>query len=167
MISLLDPRFTYTFQCIGLDGQVRWEWTQGNLIPTQGRDYIEAAAMRGGSQFSTWYISLYSGSYTPQLTDTAANYAANATEITTAYSETSRQVLTPDAAGSGSYVNTGSPAVFTFTADTTIRGGGIHSNAVKGGTTGILLSIVAAPTPKIVANGEQLRVIAGLSLASS
>ena len=166
MIEIFDPHFVYTFQYYHPNGQPGWRWVQRNLIPTAGRDYMIAAAMAGGSQFSTWYISLYSGSYTPQLTDTAANYPANATEITTAYSETNRQTLVPDAPGSGSYTNAGTPAIFTFTTATTVRGGGLHSNSVKGGTTGILLSIVAAPSPKAVEAGGQLKVITGLSLAS-
>jgi hypothetical protein len=57
--------------------------------------------------------------------------------------------------------------VFTFTTTTTVQGGGLHSNAVKGGTTGILISAVAAPSPKTVAAGEVLQVIAGLALTSS
>ena len=166
MIDIFDPHFVYTFQYYHPNGQPGWRWVQHNLIPTAGRDYIIAAAMAGGSQFSTWYLSLYSGSYTPQLTDTAANYVANATEITTAYSEANRPTLVPDAAGSGSYTNAGTPAVFTFTSATTVRGGGLHSNSVKGGTTGILLSIVAAPSPRAVEAGGQLKVTAGLSLAS-
>lgn len=166
MIDIFDPHFVYTFQYYHPNGQPGWWLVQRNLIPTQGRDYIFSSALLGGSQFSTWYLSLYSGSYTPQLTDTAANYVANATEITSAYSEANRPTLVPDAPGSGIYANSGSPAVFTFTADTTVRGGGLHSNSVKGGTTGILLSIVAAPSPKAVEAGGQLKVTSGLSLAS-
>ena len=167
MIDVFEPHFIYTFRCFDRHQNLRWEWTKRNLIPTQGRDYIIAAAMLTGSQFGSWYLSIYSGAYTPQLTDTAANYPANATEITTSYSETTRPLLVPDAPGSGSYTNVGSPAVFTCTVAMTVRGGGLHSNSVKGGTTGILLSNVAAPTPKTVNPGEVLQVIAGLSLASA
>lgn len=167
MIEIFEPHFVYTFRCFDRHGDLRWEWTKRNLIPAAGRDYIIAAAMSGGSQFSTWYISLFSGAYTPQSTDTAANYPANATEITTAYSEANRPTLTPDAPGSGLYTNTGTPATFTFTTTTTVQGGGLHSNSVKGGTTGVLVSVVAAPSPKGVNAGEVLQVIAGLALTSS
>ena len=167
MIDTLNMGLVYTFRCLDTRGRLRLEWTEHNLIPTGGRDYVMAAAFLTGSQFGSWYLSIYSGAYTPQLTDTAATYPANATEITTAYSEASRPALVPDAPGSGSYTNVGSPAVFTFTATTTVRGGGLHSNAVKGGTTGILASIVAAPTPKTVNAGETLQVIAGVALASA
>ncbi|TFZ81386.1 hypothetical protein [Candidatus Macondimonas diazotrophica] len=167
MIELFDPHFVYTFRCFDRHGRLKWEWTEKNLIPNAGRDYIIAAAFSAGSQFGTWYISLYSGAYTPQLTDTAANYPANATEITTAYSEANRPTLVPDAPGSGLYTNAASPAVFTFTATTTVQGGGLHSNSVKGGTTGILASVVAAPSPKTVNAGDVLNVIAGVALTSS
>lgn len=167
MIDLFSPHFVYTFRCFDPHGCLKWEWTEKNLIPTAGRDYIIAAAFAAGSQFGTWYISLYSGAYTPQLTDTAANYPSNATEITTAYSEANRPTLVPDAPGSGLYTNTGSPAVFTFTTTTTVQGGGLHSNSVKGGTTGILVSVVSAPSPKTANAGDVLNVIAGVALTSS
>ena len=167
MIDAFEPHFIYTFRCFDRHHNLRWEWTEKNLIPTAGRDYIIAAAMLGGSQFITWYISLYSGAYTPQATDTAANYPANATEITSAYSQAARPTLVPDAPGSGLFVNAGTPAVFSFTTTTTVHGGGLHSNSVKGGTTGVLVSCVAAPSPKTVNAGETLQVIAGLALTSS
>jgi hypothetical protein len=167
VVEIFSPHFVYTFRCLDRHRNVRWEWTERNLIPSAGRDYIVAAAMSGGSQFSTWFISLFSGAYTPQSTDTAANYPGNATEIVSQYSEANRPTLVPDAPGSGLYVNAGTPATFTFTATTTVQGGGMHSNSVKGGTTGVLVSIVAAPSPKVVQAGEVLQVIAGLSLTSS
>ena len=158
--------FVYTFQCIGTDGRIRWELTQKNLMPNESRNYLMAAGLLGGPQFSTWYIGLYSGSYTPVVGDTMAAFPASATEITAGYSETVRQTLVPDAAGTGTYANVGSPAVFSFTAPVTVRGGFISSNSVKGGTTGVLLSAVLAGTAKSIAAGEQLKVVAGLSLAT-
>ena len=61
MIETFNPHFVYTFRCFDRHNNLCWEWTEKNLIPTAGRDYIVAAALSGGSQFSTWYISLYSG----------------------------------------------------------------------------------------------------------
>lgn len=57
--------------------------------------------------------------------------------------------------------------MFTFTSPVTVQGGGLHSNSVKGGTTGILVSVVAAPSPKPVVAGDVLNVIAGVALTSS
>ena len=167
MIETAQLGFVYTFQGIDRDGKIKWEWTEHNILPDEGRDYLLNAGLLIGSQFGSWYISIYSGSYTPQSTDTAANYASRATEITSGYSETSRVLLVPDALSGGTYANVGSPAVFTFTGPVTVRGGGIHSAAGKGSTTGVLLSIVAAPSPKFFDTGEQLKVISGLTLTSA
>ena len=167
MIDVTRAGFVYTFQGIDRDGKIKWEWTEHNILPDEGRDYLLNAGLLIGSQFGSWYVSIYSGSYTPQSTDTAANYASRATEITSEYSEANRILLVPDALSGGTYANIGSPAVFTFTGPVTVRGGGIHSAAGKGATTGVLLSIVAAPSPKSFDTGEQLKVIAGLTLTSA
>lgn len=167
MIDIAKLGFVYTFQCIGIDGRIRWQTTQHNLLPNEGRNYLMAAGLLGGAQFSTWYIGLYSGSYTPVVGDTMATFPASATEITTDYSESVRQTLVPGAPGTGAYSNADSPAIYTFTAGLTVRGGFISSNAVKGGTTGVLLSAVLAGVAKPVLAGEQLRVIAGLELVTA
>ena len=137
-----------------------------NIIPDQGRDYLLNAGLLLGSQFNSWFIGLYEGSYAPVAGDTMATFVASATEITAAYSEAARVALVPDALAAGVYVNAASPAVFTFTAEKTVRGGFISSGSVKGGTTGILLSAVLSSSPKVVAAGESLRVTSGLSLVT-
>jgi hypothetical protein len=92
-----------------------------------------------------------------------ANFIAAATE-TQAYGEATRVPIVPDAIVDGVYVNGASPAIFTFTAEKAIRGGFITSSPVKGGQSGVLISAVLAPSPKIVEATEQLRVTAGLAL---
>lgn len=158
--------FEYKFECFGADGRLKWGFTEHNIIPNEGRDYILNAALLLGPQFSNWYIGLYEGAHAPQATDTMAGFVAAATEIATAYNEAARPALTHDALAGGVYANSASPAVFTFNAPKTVRGGFISSGAVKGGTTGILLSAVLAPSPKDVIAGDQLRVTAGLSLVT-
>ncbi|MGE4338838.1 MAG: hypothetical protein AB7E55_23095 [Pigmentiphaga sp.] len=158
--------FKYTFECFDAQGRLKWEFTEHNLIPDEGRDYILNAALLAGSQFSSWYIGLYEGAHTPAVDDDMAGFPATATEITTAYSEATRGLIVPDALAAGVYVNSAAPNTFTFTAAKTVRGGFISSGSVKGGTTGVLLSAVLASSPKVVAAGESLRVTAGLSLVT-
>lgn len=166
MKSLAKIGFVYRFEHLSVDGDVLSIDETHNLIPDQGRDYLLNAGLLAGSQFSNWYVGIYEGSYAPQPTDTMATFAAAATEITTAYSETSRGRLVPDALAGGVYANAATPLTFTFTTATAVRGGFISSGSVKGGTTGVLLSAVLASSPKSVGIGESLRVTAGLSLVT-
>lgn len=162
-ISKAKIGFRYKFECLDAQGRPKWEFEQDNLIPDGGIEYILAAAVMGGAQFSNWYIGLYEGAYAPQAADTMANFIAAATETQT-YTETTRPVLVPDVLSGGIFINGNEPAIFTFNANKTLRGGFIASNPVKGGQTGILLSAVLAPSPKPVESGDQLRVTAGLAL---
>lgn len=158
--------FVYLFKCIGLDGKIRWEERMENIIPNEGRDYILNAALNGGSQYSTWYIGLFEGSYTPVAGDGAATFPGSATE-TTAYTSSTRPVLNDGALVSGLWANVASPASFVFSADKTIRGGFISSLATKGGVSGVLLSAVLGSSPKSVDSGETLQVTSGLTLITA
>jgi hypothetical protein len=165
-ISKCRIGFKYKFECFDTLGNLKWDFTENNMIPDEGRDYILNVALLGGSQFSSWYIGLYEGAHSPATGDNMSAFPATATEITTAYSESTRVLIVPDALTNGVYVNGAAPATFTFTAAKTVRGGFISSGSVKGGTTGVLLSAVLASSPKTVAAGESLRVTAGLSLVT-
>lgn len=164
MIEKTKGGFTYTLECIGVDGKTKWKDTFHNLLPDVGRDYIMGAAMNGSSQFTTWYIGLYENARTPVTGDTMVTLLADAGE-TTDYGAT-RLTLTPDSLSGGVWSNAGSPAQATFTASATIRGGFITSGSTVGSTTGLLLSAALASTAKTVAAGEILRVTAGWSLTS-
>ena len=159
--------FVFHFECISPTGEVLWIAREENIIPDEGRDYILNAALNAGAQFSTWYIGLYEGSYAPQAGDTMALFPSSgvANEILT-YSEANRVALVDEPLSGGLFANSVTMADFTFTANKTVRGGFISSGATKGGTTGVLLSAVQSSSPKIVASGEILRVVAGLSLVT-
>ena len=166
MMNLVNAGFRYFCTAYDVRGRERDRWIMDNLLPEEGILYFLSSSLRGGTQTSTWYISLYSGSYTPTSTVTAATYNSLATEVTSQYDETNRVTLVPDPAGTTTYANIASPAIFTFNTDVTIRGAAVHSVATKGGTTGTLLSCTAAPSPKTMSAGEQLKVIAGLGLVN-
>jgi hypothetical protein len=159
--------FEYKFEILDRFGRVRDTSIEYNLIPDEGRDYLLTAALLAGSQFSNWFIGLYDGAYSPVAGDTMATFPASASELTTEYSEATRQGLTPNVLAAGVYSNVDTPAVFTFASETTVRGGFISSGSVKGGTTGVLLSAVLASSPKLVEAGESLRVITGLTLITA
>lgn len=157
--------FVYSWECVDAHGRKKWAMQSKNLIPNVGRDYILNAALNGGVQFSTWYIGLYEANRTPIATDTMASFIADCQEITTYTSTGGLRLELQDAPLSdGIWSNATSPAEFTFTATKTVRGGFISSNAVQGATAGLLLSAVQNSSPKVVENGEILRVVAGLTL---
>jgi hypothetical protein len=137
-----------------------------NLLPLEGRNHMWDVTTHAGSQVSTWYLALFEGNYTPVSTDTAANFAANTTECT-AYTEATRPVWVEAAPSSGVITNAASLAVFTMNATKTVYGSALLSSSVKGGTAGILLSIVRFSVAKPAVSGDVLQIAHPLTLVSS
>ena len=116
-----------------------------NLLPTEGLNHILRVALSNTAKLNTFYLSLFSGAYTPVAGLTAATYPAAATEITSGtegYSEATRRTWTPAAAATGAIDNVASKAAFTIATATTvtIRGAALVSDSVKGATTGVIIS---------------------------
>lgn len=158
--------FVYTLECVGADGKTKWVEEFHNLLPDVGRDYIMNAAMNGGSQYSTWYIGLYANQRTPVVGDTMTTLIADCGEIS-AYSGGARKELADDALSGGIFSNAGTPAEFTFTAQTTVRGGFISSGSVINNNSGLLLSAGLLPTAKTLEAGEILKVTIGWSMTAA
>jgi len=98
---------------------------------------------------TNYYIGLFSGDYTPVLTETGATIATSATELLTEYDEATRVLYVPGAGGAvaGVNSNTASKAVFTFNATVDVWGCFvIADDDVKGGTTGVLVRVDRFPT---------------------
>lgn len=165
MNSYAKAGFRYDFEQIR-DGVVVDQWSENNLMPTDGIDYILGAAILGAAQVSQWHLVPYEGAYTPLPTDDAANLPADATECTT-YSGATRPLLVLAANGPGVVDNSASRAELTFTAAKTVHGVFISSNPAKGSTTGVVPSAVRFASPKTVASGDILRVRTGLQIASA
>jgi hypothetical protein len=163
---MAEQGFIYTVECIDKDGNVKWTEQVHNIIPTEGWNYFINAAMANAVRYSSWYVGLYVNNYAPVAGDTMATLAVSGSE-SVAYSEPNRPAFTLDPVANGLVTNYIAPAEFTFTADTTLRGGFITSSSVKGGTTGLLLSAALFSTPRSVLTGEGLRVKAGVQLTSS
>lgn len=126
-----------------------------NKIVNEGIAYFQSLA--AGGSLASYYFSLYSGTYTPVATETAATYPTNAVEITSAYNETARPTCTLEQ--SGTTLASTVSGTFTFNATTTVKGLAILTSSTKGGTTGSLLSIVNDPSGgTTVSSGSQLVV---------
>lgn len=118
----------------------KWAESAHNLIPVEGLNHLLDVAMHGSTAVGTWYVAPFSGNITVQSTLTAATFAATTTELTTQYSEATRQAYVETAASSGSNNNTSNPATVTAaSSNVTIWGAGILSTSTKGDTN-------AAPT---------------------
>lgn len=157
----------YWTEMIDADGNVieRFGAEVLNLVPTEGLNHMLNVVLKGAAQVPTWYIGLYEGDYTPVPSITAATLPAAATECV-GYDSATRVEFVEGSVSAGSVDNATALAEFTFNADVTVRGAFISSSAVKGSTTGVLLSVVRFPSPKPQTIGSVLRVMAGPTVTS-
>lgn len=135
-----------------------------NILPTEGLNNALDTWLGNVAKPAGWYIALYSGAITPDATWTAANFASNATEITSAtegYSQATRpQWVQAAAAAAGVIDNIGGEAAFTIVCTTTINvnGVGMLSSNTRGGTGGKLASAARYATTRVLANGDNYEV---------
>jgi len=135
-----------------------------NLLPTEGLNHVLDVWAGGVAKPAGWYIPLYSGAVAPDATWTAANFTANATEITSqteGYSEATRPQFVPGAAAAnGSIDNIGSEAAYTIVCTTTINVNGVAFLTVntRGGTTGKLGSAARYGSTRVLSNGDAYEV---------
>ena len=64
-MELYRPGFVFTVEHLAADGRVLSVETIHNIMPTLGLNYMLGATFKGGSQYTTWYLGLFSNSYTP------------------------------------------------------------------------------------------------------
>lgn len=157
----------YTHDVNGADVRV-----DTNIVVIEGLTHILDVVLHGVSAIPTWYCGLFSANVTPANTWTAANFAANATEITSnteGYSETTRQVFVEDPAYNASITNVSNKSAFTIATATTVTvwGVGLLSSDVKGGTTGTLMSAAKFNAQRILYNTDVFNVGYTLALTSS
>lgn len=159
----------FKITCHDSQGNLKWEAESRNLVVNVGLQYMNAAALGGGSQVTTWYIGLYgaASSNNPAAGDTMLSHIGW-TEIT-AYSNATRPTCTFGTATTADpsvITNTSSPAAFNINGTTVVGGAFLTSNNTKGGTTGTLFSAAdfAAPGDRSVASGDTLNVTYTFSL---
>ncbi|RST54106.1 hypothetical protein [Variovorax sp. DXTD-1] len=130
-----------------------------NRVPMEGLNFMLRVMFKQETVPPDWYIGLYEGDYTPDGSETAATFPTVATECT-AYTG-ARQPFVDGAVAGGATSNAASLAEFQFTADKTVMGAFMTSAAAKGSTSGVLLSVVRFPSPKVQVNGSKLQIFAG------
>lgn len=157
--------FTYRIEVEHADGRIERDAPVHNLLPAEGIAHMLGVTFKGAAQVPTWYIALFEGDYEPSPTTTAATFPAEATECT-AYTALQRVEFVEGAIAAGEIDNAASRAEFTMTSARTVYGGALLSSPVKGGGSGIAMSLVRFASPKKLEAGATLRVIAGTSLVS-
>lgn len=151
-------------------GKILDEETFKNLITYEGLDYALNALAHGGTQISAWYFAPFSDDHTPANGDTYAT--PGYTEITTLYTEATRQEW-GEGASSGQSITNAVAATITATGAVTVYGAGIvgggsaattKANTAGGGT---LLASGSFAASKTLANLETLDLTYTLNGASS
>lgn len=143
-----------------------------NLLTTEGLNHMLDTEFHDGTKVSTWYFGLFSGNVTVLNTWTAANFTANATEITSnteGYSETTRQAFVEAAASAAAITNSASKAAFTIATASSISvwGAGLLSSSVKGGTTGTLMSAAKFSAARTLYNTDVFNLGYTITLTST
>ena len=150
-----------------------------NIVTSEGLAHMLDVALHDAAKTATWYFRLFSANTTPLYSWTAANFTANATEITSnteGYSETTGQAFVEDdavAAGasstaSASITNSANKAAFTIATATSVSvwGAGLLSSSTKGGTTGTLMSASKFAAVRDLYNTDVFNLSYTLSLTS-
>lgn len=159
----------FTVECIGADGQVKWQEELKNLVVNEGLQDMNMKYFKGSSYTATWYIGLYgaAASNNPTANDTAASHPGF-TEIVP-YSNATRPAATFGTATTADpsvISNSAAPAVFTINATATVGGAFLISDSTKSGTAGVLFSAsdFVAPGDRNVASGDTIQISYQFSL---
>jgi len=137
-LAAMGRKNVWEFVCRDRDGKVKWRDTiEHNLVVNEGLDDSLDKHLKGSAYTAAFYILLTDGTPSVAAGDTMASHAGW-TEVT-AYDEATRQTATFGSVSGQSVDNSGSPAVFTISAnDTTVGGACLVTNNTKGGSTGTL-----------------------------
>lgn len=143
-----------------------------NLLPDEGLTYLLATGLGNGTKITSWYLALFGGSTTVAANWTGANFAANASEITSSsegYSEANRQIFTPGTATANTIDNLSSKAAFTIVTSSqlNVTGAGLLSNNVKGSTSGTLISATRFTSTRVLSNTDVFNLGYRVQLADS
>ncbi|KKS16792.1 MAG: hypothetical protein UU74_C0033G0024 [Candidatus Woesebacteria bacterium GW2011_GWA1_41_7] len=155
--------FIYTIEHVGVDGRTKSIEYVENIIHTLGRNYIIGAAFKGASQFTNWYLGAYGAARIPLAADTMITLMADCEELTS-YTGDTRLALTLSAVADGEMDTVAAPNIFEFPAGATVRGIFLTTNPTKGNNTGLLVSSIILPSPKVIDAGESLKVPADFTL---
>lgn len=157
--------FIYTVELLDRHKRIVERIEVENIVPTVGLNYLVGSSLLGASQFSAWYLGLFDNNFSPGASDTMTTLIAGCGENKD-YTGATRQAITFPAVSVGAVSTAADPNIFAFATAETIRGAFITTTAAWESTTGLLLSAVLFPSPKVVEAGGYLRVPVGFGLVS-
>lgn len=129
-----------------------------NVVVDEGRNHMLATEFAGGGVVPTWYIGIYTGTFSPDVSLTAAAITATATE-SEAYTESDRvEWIEVADTGNVKIDNSASPAVFNINGNVTIRGAFLVSVNTKSSQSGTLMACANFGTARALVNLDQLVV---------
>lgn len=154
--------------CKNPDGSVAWEQEFSNGTTDEGRSYMLESAFSTGSQNGLWYIGLISTSSFGSLStlDTAASHSGWVEN--TSYTEATRRQWSPDTPTSSAGATTltsSTPAVFTASASTSVKGAFLTSASAKSATTGTLWATGVFVSDQALITGQTLSITYQTSLS--
>lgn len=157
----------YLHDVNGLDEQF-----DPNLLPDEGLIYLLSVGLANGTKLAAWYLSIYSGNYTPLAGLTAASYPATASEITSnteGYTESTRPVWTPTAPATPLVDNLANKAAFTIAtaSSLTVNGAALLSEATKGAVTGKVVSATKFGTARTLYDTDVFNLAYRVTLTST
>jgi len=160
----------FHFKCFDAQGNLKWEESTHNLVVNVGLADMNDKYFSGVTYSAAWYLGLVDGpgaGNTYAAADTMASHAGWTEN--TGYSQSTRVAATfgsATVADPSVIDNTGSVAVFSINATSTIAGAFLTSDDTKSGTSGILFSVsnFQAPGDRSVVSGDTLNVTYQFSL---
>lgn len=151
------------------NGKIIDKFDSTNIVVDEGLNHMHNATFKGATQKATWYIGLYGNNYTPVAGATGITIAAASGELTTQYSEASRQTWNSVVADNV-IDNDASPATFTMAADDTIYGAFLVSESTKGGAvagTILMGASLFSSGSRTVLTGDEVVIKYKVTLTSS
>ena len=156
----------YTHWVAGYESEVM---TDKNLIPDEGLNHMLNVVLKGpsgdGTQITSWYLALHSGSGTPTAALTAANYNSTLNEITSSsegYTEATRVLWVGDAVDTVNteVINDTSPATFTIATASSlnVNGAAMLSASAKGATSGTLISAGKFAATRVLSDSDEFKL---------
>lgn len=136
-----------------------------NRMPAEGINDVVTAYFKGGAGPANLYIGLWSGTHTPNGSETAANLASLVTEVTN-YTQATRMLLNLGAVVDGGVSNAADIARFDMMGAATVNGAFLSTTSAKGSSTGKILSVVRFANPRAVDETVYLEVLTGFQFIS-
>ena len=160
---------SYTVECVGADGKVKWTDTFHNLVMNVGVQDMNTQYFKGSAYTASPFLGLVTGpasGTTYAAADTLASHAGWTEN--TAYTGSRKAVTfgTATTANPSVITNSASPSTFSMTGSATIAGAFLCT--VASGTSGILFSAGDfSAGDKVVASGDTLNVTYTFSLTAT